>query len=205
MKLKLNNVRLAFPAIFTAKAVATKATQKEADNDESNPLRFSACGLMTPNHSSLIDINNTLSVVANEKWGVKGPATLALLRKTLKICLHEGDEKPDYEGFPGNWFISASNKVRPRIVDTNGAPLEESDGRPYAGCYVNMVVDIWAQDNKFGKRINATLMGIQFLRDGDALGVSNVASIDDFEDLTAGANAEDFEDLTVSTNEKEFA
>lgn len=205
MKLNLNDVRLVYPAIFTAKAVATKATQKKADDDESNPLRFSACGLMTPNHSSLIDINNALSVVANAKWGVKGPATLALLRKTLKICLHEGDEKPDYEGFPGNWFISASNKVRPRIVDRNNAPLEEADGRPYAGCYVNMIVDIWAQDNSYGKRINATLMGVQFLRDGDALGVRNVASVDDFKDLTAGANAEDFADLTVGANVEDFA
>ncbi|MWN55950.1 ssDNA-binding protein, partial [Escherichia coli] len=59
-----------------------------------------------------------------------------------------------------------------------------------AGCYVNAVIDIWAQDNNFGKRINASLGGVQFLRDGDAFAGGGVASADDFDDISEGADAE---------------
>lgn len=181
MKLKVNDVRLAFPALFEAKAV----------NAESEP-RYSAAFILVPSHPALVEINKAITLAANEKWGAKGPETLALLRKTLKICLHDGDEKPAYEGFAGNHFISASNKVRPHIVDRNKNPLVPVDGRPYAGCYVNAVIDIWAQENTYGKRINASLMGVQFLRDGDAFGGGAPAAEEDFEDLTVGANAEEF-------------
>ncbi|OIV46814.1 hypothetical protein BK025_08865 [Sodalis sp. TME1] len=182
MKLRIYDVRLAFAkTVFEAKAVTAG----------SDP-RYAAAFILVPNHPALVEINNTIVTVANEKWGAKGPETLALLRKKLHICLHEGDEKPGYEGFPGNWFISASNAVRPRIVDRNNNPLVKTDGRPYSGCYVNAVIDIWAQDNTYGKRINASLMGVQFLRDGDAIGGCTPASEDDFEDLTVGANVEDF-------------
>jgi hypothetical protein len=34
------------------------------------------------------------------------------LEKKLNLCLHDGDEKAEYEGFPGNIFLSASNKAR---------------------------------------------------------------------------------------------
>ncbi|WP_155814796.1 ssDNA-binding protein, partial [Serratia symbiotica] len=114
------------------------------------------------------------------------------LRSTLKICLHDGDEKAEYEGYPGNKFFSASNKARPRIVDRDNTILVQADGRPYAGCYVNAVIDIWAQDNKFGKRINASLGGVQFYQDGDAFAGGGIASEDDFGSLEDGADAGEF-------------
>lgn len=30
------------------------------------------------------------------------------------------------------------------------------------------MVEFWAQDNNYGKRVNATLLGVQFVRDGAA-------------------------------------
>ena len=69
---------------------------------------------------------------------------------------------------------------------------DEPSGRPYAGCYVNAVLEFWAQDNKFGKRVNATLMGVQFFRDGDAFSGGGAASDDDFDDVTSGADAGGF-------------
>ncbi|EOA7521129.1 ssDNA-binding protein, partial [Escherichia coli] len=41
-----------------------------------------------------------------------------------------------------------------------------------------------------GKRINASLGGVQFLRDGDAFAGGGVASADDFDDISEGADAE---------------
>jgi hypothetical protein len=36
-------------------------------------------------------------------------------------------------------------------------------------------------DNNYGKRINATLLGVQFYRDGDSFVGGGVASVDDFD------------------------
>ena len=67
----------------------------------------------------------------------------------------------------------------------------EADGLPYSGCYVNASIELWAQDNNYGKRINASLRGVQFYRDGDAVaGGGGPASEDEFDDLAEGADAD---------------
>lgn len=180
MKLKLNNVRLAFPNLFEAKTV----------NGEGEP-RFSASFLMDPKHPQLDEVRKAIKQVAKEKWGEKWETIYAQLEKKLNLCLHDGDEKAEYEGFPGNFFISSGNKSRPTVIDRDRTALIQADGRPYAGCYVNAVIEIWAQDNNFGKRVNASLSGVQFLRDGDAFAGGGVAAPDDFDDISEGADASD--------------
>ncbi|MNP74169.1 hypothetical protein D3C76_1710040 [compost metagenome] len=55
-----------------------------------------------------------------------------------------------------------------------------------------MIVDIWAQDNSYGKRINAQLQGIQFVKDGEAFsGGGTSADASDFEEIADGADADD--------------
>jgi len=44
---------------------------------------------------------------------------------------------------------------------------------------------LWAQDNQFGKRVNAELLGVQFVRDGEPFGGGKPATPEDFEDLGA--------------------
>lgn len=180
MKLKLTNVRLAFPQLFEAKAV----------NGEGEPA-FSATFLIDPADPQVKTINAAIEAVAAEKWGAKSAAMLLSIRKADKTCLHDGDLKAAYDGFPGNLFISARNKVRPPVVDRDKAPLVAADGKPYAGCFVHVVLELWAQDNNYGKRVNATLMGVQFFRDGDSFTGGGVASADDFDDVSSGATADD--------------
>jgi hypothetical protein len=180
MKLKLNNVRLAFPSLFEAKTV----------NGEGTPA-FSATFLLAPNDPQVATINAAIDATAAEKWGAKAPALLLAARKADKVCLHDGDLKAAYDGFPGNLFVSARNALRPTVLDADKTPLVAADGRPYAGCYVHCVLELWAQDNQFGKRVNATLMGVQFYRDGDSFVGGGVARDDDFDDVSAGATADD--------------
>ena len=59
--------------------------------------------------------------------------------------------------------------------------LETTDGRPYSGCQVNFIIDVWAQANKWGNRINATLLGVQFVGDGPRLAGGSVATAEDFQ------------------------
>ena len=173
MKIKLNAVRLSFPQLFEAKTV----------NGEGKPA-FSAAFLISPKDPQIAMINTAISTVSAEKWGAKADAILKTIRAADKTCLHSGDLKANYDGFEGMMYISARNPLKPSVVDTNRSPLVAEDGRPYAGCYVNAVLELWTQDNNYGKRVNATLMGVQFYKDGESFVGGGVADAEDFDDLT---------------------
>lgn len=179
MKIKLTNVRLAFPALFEAKTV----------NGEGKPA-FSAVLLLNPADPQVKAIHAAIDQAGTEKWGAKAPAMLKQIRAGDKTFLHDGDLKSTYDGFEGHVYVSARNEVRPRVIDADKTPLVAADGKPYAGCYVNAIIDVWAMDNNYGKRVCATLMGVQFLRDGDSFAGGRSASADDFDDVSEGADAE---------------
>ena len=156
---------------------------------------FSASFLLHPTHKQLPEIKKALLAVAKEKWGAKGEAIYKALEASDKICLHKGDSKAEYDGFEGMLYVSSRSKTRPTVFDGQRNELTEADGKPYSGCYVNASIELWAQENDFGKRVNAQLRGVQFLRDGDAFaGGGKPADADEFDEI--GAPAED-EDLTA--------
>lgn len=180
MKIKLTNVRLAFPALFEAKTV----------NGEGEPA-FSAAFLIEPDDKQVTSIRQAMEAVGKEKWGAKWATVKKELDTKDRWALHDGDAKADYAGFAGMLFVSARSKTRPLVIDADKAVLAAQDGKPYAGCYVNASVELWAQDNNYGKRVNASLRGVQFLKDGDAFAGGGAASEDEFDDVAAGATADD--------------
>lgn len=169
----LNNVRLAFPNLFEATTVG----------GEGKP-RYSAMLIIAPDHAQLQEIKDAQLAVAKDKWRDKAPTIMKGLEKQDKIALHDGDTKAKYDGFEGNFFISAASpgdKPAPKVVDRDRSPLSAKSGRPYSGCFVNVIVDLWAQDNQYGQRINATLGAVQFFSDGDSFGAGRQADTDEFE------------------------
>lgn len=195
MKIQLNDVRLSFAgALFEAQQVQGQGEKK-----------FSGSFLFPPTHPAVAAIKKGLEAVAKEKWGAKAGEVYLALKAGDKLCLHDGDSKPQYEGYKGNLFLNASNKIKPLVIDGNKSPLDAASGKPYSGCYVNAVVELWAQDNKFGKRINASLMGVQFLRDGPRLSGGGVASADDFQAIPEAAPAEGAAPASTGGNVDPFA
>ena len=161
----IQNVRLSFPHLF-------KASSFTPGQDE----KYSATFILEPGHPQLEAIKAEIEAVAKEKWPKGIPSS-------VKVCLRPNSEKA-LDGFvEGGYFFNASNPSRPTVIDANRSPLVEADGKPYAGCYVNAIVEFWAQDNQYGKRVNASLSGVQFVMDGDAFGGGRAASADDFPDL----------------------
>lgn len=181
MELKLTNVRGAFLALFEP---------KKFGGGEEGSASYSGSFLIAKDDPQVKTINAAIEAAANEKWGPKAPGILKLLRSTDKVLLHDGDLKETYEGFPGNLFIASRNASRPIVLDRDKTPLTAADGKPYSGCYLNAILDVWAQDNKYGKRVNATLKGVQFVKEGDAFSGSAPASADAFDDLSEGTDAE---------------
>lgn len=183
MKVKLENVRLAFAALFEPKTVG----------GEGDP-RFSAAFPIEPGSANAKRLDEAVKAVAAEKWGKKADGILDELRKKGRISYRQEPLSKDgevYDGFEDMHSLNASNKVRPLVIDRDRTPLTAQDGKPYSGCYVYATVDVWAQDNSFGKRVNATLTGVQFCRDGDAFGGATTAKQDDFDDLADGAGSDD--------------
>ena len=181
MKIIIKNVRLAFPSLFKATAPAT-----------GGEAAFSASFLLPPNHPQFKELEAAIAATAKEKWGAKADTFLKALKSSDKTCLHNGDSKSDYDGFEGNFYVSARSKTRPTVISGDRTPLTEEDGKPYAGCYVDANIDIWAQDNNFGKRINAQLRGVQFRRDGDAFGGGGKpADADEFDEIAVEADDAD--------------
>jgi hypothetical protein len=174
MKIQLQNARLAFPKLFKAEQV----------NGEGKPA-FSCAFLLHADDPQVDAINDMIEKLAEEKWEKKFKPILAAIRGKDHVCLHNGDTKADLEGYAGNWFINARAYTKPLILDRDARTiLTEDSGRPYGGCYVNASIELWAQDNQWGKRINATLRGVQYRRDGDAFAGGAPATMDEFSDLS---------------------
>lgn len=138
--------------------------------------------IMGPDHLVLPAVKALIKDVGLAAWADQATAVLTQLAGQDRLCLHKGDvSKAGQDGYAGNFYISANSKVRPTIIDGNRAPLVAADGRPYSGCYANVMVNIWAQTGGgYGKRINAQLMGVQFLRHGEAFGGGRVAAPEEF-------------------------
>jgi len=174
MKLKIKNARLSFPDLFTA--VQYQGT---------GPFSY-RCTLLIPEGSAMRkEIDKAINEVAKEKWAAKAPDVLDKARKgKAGICFTDGNDR-EYDGYSDCWALTATkaqDKGRPDIRDRDGVtPLAAEDGKPYAGCYVNAVVDIWPQDNEFGKTVRCTLVGVQFAKDGEAFSANSVIEEGDFE------------------------
>jgi len=175
MRLKLTNVRIAFcqdlfkPGTF--------------GGDPSAKPTHSATFLIPKNDAQVSVIERAMAEVAKEKWDKKADKVLEDLKKQDKVCLRDGDMKDKYDGFADCFYIKANSPTKPGIFDKLLEPISEQSGIVYAGCYVNASVDIYAQDNKWGRRINASLRGVQKAKDGDAFAAGAPASADEFESI----------------------
>lgn len=163
MKIKLNNVRLSFPSIW----------RKSVYNGEET--KFEATFLIDKKTQGdkVKEIEAAIATMIKEN--LKG----AKLGDDKK-CLKDGDDF-EYAGYAGHMSIKASSTKRPLVIDRDKSSLTEEDGRIYAGCRVNATIELWAQNNTYGKRINANLLAVQFYKDDEPFADGQKASIDDFD------------------------
>lgn len=97
------------------------------------------------------------------KFGGKIPAI-------LKTPLRDGDEeRPDDEVYAGCYFLNASSKNRPGVVDQNVQPVMDAN-EVYSGCYARVSINFYAYNASGNKGIAAGLGNVQKLADGEPLG-----------------------------------
>jgi hypothetical protein len=185
VKLKLKNVRLSYPNL-------SKPTDFKGDGN----FNYNATFLVEKGSAEETQVNAAIVEVCKEAWPKTYQKDIAQLQAqgALKCCWQDGDEIGK-DGYAGHMSLSAKRRQadgRPAVAARNGAPLNEGDeGYPYGGCYVVASVEIYAQDNSFGKGIRCGLRGVQFYKDGKSFGgASAVSAESEFDDL-----AEEFGDL----------
>lgn len=164
-KITLKNVRLSFPSLFRKAVFQGEETKYEA--------------------TFLLDKVEHAALIAEIEQDIANHVSTTLKVKHLaddKKCLRDGD-LAEYAGYAGCMSLKAASKARPLVIDRKKAPITEDDEIIYSGCYVNAIISLWVQNNDFGKRVNATLLAVQFVKDGEPLSGGASASVDDFDDL----------------------
>jgi len=180
--IRLDNARLSYPHLDKAWA-----------GDEDQTPKFGAVALLDKTtHKAAKDlcvrrINEILKENKVEKLGAD------------KKFIKDGD-LTDKDEAQGMWVVSARESRRPACRGADGVTLatDEITDVLYAGCYVSILIRPWWQDHKkFGKRVNAGLSAVRFMRDGEPFGEGRIGDedlddiYDDMDDGVGGGGAED--------------
>ena len=156
-----------------------------------------------PKGEAVVAIEAAMLEAAKGKWEKDGAAVLEMLKEDKKVCFERKPYKSKkngevYNGFDGMFTLGArtpGNKAQPTVFNKHGEPVTdkaEIERLIYDGCKVNAKVEVWAQDNKYGRRINCSLLGVMFARDGENFsGGGRPASADDFASMAVKADADD--------------
>ena len=173
-KIKLQNVRLSFPHIYS-KEPAFKKTWETMTEEEKQRAKYTATFLLSKK-----DVK-TKKLIDNALEELRAKAKYKKLPKGDFLCVKDGDDV-DYDGYQDHWSIKAGNRKKPITIDRDRSSLTIEDDKFYPGCYVNAIIDFYPYNFK-GEAINANLYGIQFLNHGESFEMSKVASFEDFDDL----------------------
>jgi len=177
----ITGARLSYPYLFRPRV------------GKNNQAGKFGCVLIVPKGSPcLTNLATAMREVAIEKWRERGHQMFEAIAAQDMLCMRDGDRKYNKDGskadeYAGSMYISANSSNPPAVTGPDNVQLAESSGKPYAGCYVDAVVGVWAQENENGLRLNAEIRVVQFMRDGDAFtGSGAPASPDEIAALKAG-------------------
>ena len=157
-EINLVNVRISYPHLFEPKAF----------QNNGNPKYSARFLLNKEEHADLIkQIATKCRALAAESYKDKK------LPAPDKLCIRDGDHSGKDEEV-GYWTLNASESGRPVVVNSDLTPLVAEDDVIFPGCRVNAKISLWAQDNSYGRRINANLLGVQFAGKDEKLGNGRV-------------------------------
>ncbi len=180
--IRIDNVRASYPHVGKA--------YKGDDAKPEDVAKFSIVGLMSKaTHKPVLDylVGVMNKILEDNNDGAKIPADKKFVRN--------GDDtgKPGYDGC---WDIHASESKRPSVRGRRKEVLtpDEAEQTIYGGCYANILIRPWWMKNKFGKRINANLLAVQFRSEGEAFGEGRISEEDvdnTFDEQDDGQHVED--------------
>lgn len=152
--------------VVTGKVRFSYANVHQPRGFDGQEAKYSICLLIPKRDTKTVAAINAAIEAAKEvgrdKWGGKIPPN-------LRTPLRDGDVEKDQPEFRGHYFINASSKFKPGIVDRNRDPLLDPT-EFYSGCYGRASINFYAYNFAGNRGIAAGLNNLQKLADGEPLG-----------------------------------
>jgi hypothetical protein len=181
-KVVTGKVRLSYAHIWEPKAI-----------DEGQEPKYSVSIIIPKNDKATIKkikeaIKNASERGKADKFGGKVPAN-------LKTPLRDGDEeRPDDDAYADSYFLNASSRTRPGVVDKNLNKVLDQD-EVYSGCYARVSINFYPFAVSGNKGIAAGLGNIQKVADGEPLGGRTSPENDFGDDFEFGDEEDDDDDF----------
>jgi hypothetical protein len=141
-------------------------------NGKGDP-KYSASIIIDKLDKKSVDIVNKAVEAAKlegkAKWGGKIPAK-------LKLPVRDGDEEREDTAYENSFFLNASSKTKPGIVDRNRKPIIDQD-EVYSGVYAMVSLNFYPFDKEGNKGVACGLNHIMKMKDGEPL--AGRISVDD--------------------------
>lgn len=193
IKVNLKNVRIAW-FYGTEKAKAQNDGEKDAYRVEILVDKDDHKNIAKLDEAALAVMTEALkSEKAAEKWLKRESGLEGNISKDCAI--KDGDERDtEDENYEHKIWIRAKSYKQPRILTDLGEETrdgeEDLEGNdlegkvPYGGCFANVSIELWGQNNDKGKGLRCNWLGVKFVEDGEAFGggFSERANDDDLSD-----------------------
>lgn len=174
-KIVTDKIRFSYAHVFEPVAMA-----------EGQDKKYSVSLLIPKKNKALIKRINDAILAAMEA-GKASKFGGAIPKKNFKMPLRDGDvEREDDEVYKGHFFLSASCKRKPGVVDADLNPIIDQD-EFYSGCWGRASINFYAFNSNGNKGIACGLNNLQKLEDGEPLSGMATAQedfADEADDLT---------------------
>lgn len=167
-KVVTGEVRLSYVNLFEPKAIA-----------EGQAPKYSTTLLIDKNDKATVKLiqNAIAEVISSSQDVLKGT-------KGLKTPLRDGDEEKDSLEYENHFFMNASSKTPPIVVDEDRQEVV-NPREVYSGCYGRVSMNFFAYNQAGNKGVGVALNAVQKTKDGEALGggYTRASVEEDFGDL----------------------
>jgi hypothetical protein len=167
----------------------------KGDDGKPGKAKFSMTG---------IALKKTHKEVKEELVAMIGEILLANKIKAIPSAnkfIRNGDDSGKDE-YADAWTIKASEDKRPSCRDRKGKPVDREDVAEMfqSGYWFSMLIRPWWQNNDYGKKVNANLLAVQFVKEDEVFGEGRISeddidetfdSVDDDDDDVGGFDDDD--------------
>lgn len=164
-KIVTGKTRLSYVNLLTPRA-----------QEEGKEPKYSVCILIDKKDTKTVNAIKAAIEAAKEAgkatWGGKVPPG-------LKVPLRDGDTERDGPEYAGHWFINASSKRKPQIVDASVQPILDAS-EIYSGMYARVSINFYAYNQAGNRGVAAGLNNVQKVGDGAPLGGAAARAEDEF-------------------------
>lgn len=137
-------------------------------NEEGGTPKYSVCLLIPKSDKATVSKVRKAMEAAKQAYKADLQDKKGNIPDDLNLALRDGDTERDSPEFEGHFFINATSKFKPGIVDKDLNPILSRE-EFYSGCFGRASINFYGYAKNGNKGIAASLNNLQKLRDGDPL------------------------------------